>query len=55
MKGKGVFKLCISLKDEFGGVCGNCKWRDYGSWCSGARLADAVRTLAESSRIEELE
>lgn len=32
--GPGPFPICIRLPDYFGGCCGNCKWRDYGSRCS---------------------
>jgi hypothetical protein len=28
------FHQCIRLPGEFGGCCGNCKWRDRACWCS---------------------
>ena len=38
------FPVCHSLRGHFGGSCGNCKWRDYGSQCS------LVRRLSEDKR-----
>ena len=52
---RGPFTECRTMRDQWGGCCGNCKWRDWQARCEGVVRGINPQSTTEGSMVSEVD